>query len=154
MRALPHGGLDESTRLLGLPPTWRASVSPSIAVLRWCALGYGLVFSAPAAFRGSYAAVVATAVCVFVTTWRTVMPVQLGSTHALRRIEPFIDVVLFGVAMGVGREWASPFYFCLLIAVAVVALGWGFVTGGVALVVAVVSVAVSGAVGGGPSPTW
>ena len=152
MRALPHGGLDESTRLLGLPPTWRASVSPSIAVLRWCALGYGLVFSAPAAFRGSYAAVVATAVCVFVTTWRTVMPVQLGSTHALRRIEPFVDVVLFGVAMGVGREWASPFYFCLLIAVAVVALGWGFVTGGVALVVAVVSVAVSGAVGGRSVP--
>lgn len=124
-RAIPHGGLDDSTRHLGLPLSWRASVSPSISVVRWCALGYGLVFSAPQAFRGSYAAVAATAICCFVTTWRSVLPVQLGSDVASRRVEPFVDLVALGIAMGIAGGWASPYYFCLLIAAAVIALGWG-----------------------------
>ncbi|UDY34199.1 GAF domain-containing sensor histidine kinase [Dermatobacter hominis] len=147
-RALPHGGLDDSTRLLGLPPSWRASVSPSIAVVRWCALGYGLVFSAPDAFRGSYSAVVATAICCFVTTWRTVLPLQLGSVRAVRRIEPLVDVVAFGIAMGIAGGWASPYYFCLLISVAVVALGWGGGSGAIALVVGVAAVATTVAIDG------
>ena len=123
-------------------------MSPSIAVVRWCALGYGLVFSAPEAFRGSYAAVVATAVCCFITTWRTVLPLQLGSVRALRRIEPMLDVAAFGIAMGLAGGWASPYYFCLLIAVAVVALGWGAGSAAVSLVVAVASVAATVAVRG------
>jgi signal transduction histidine kinase len=148
IRALPHGGLDDSTRLLGLPPSWRASVSPSIAVVRWCALGYGLVFSAPEAFRGSYSAVIATAICCFVTTWRTVLPLQLGSPLALRRLEPLVDVVALGIGMGIAGAWASPYYFCLLIAVGVVALGWGAGTAAIALVVGVATVATSAALGG------
>jgi signal transduction histidine kinase len=122
-------------------------VSPSIAVVRWCALGYGLVFSAPDAFRGSYSAVVATAICCFVTAWRTVLPLQLGSPRVLRRIEPFVDVVAFGVAMGIVGGWASPYYFCLLIAVAVVALGWGGGSATIAVAVGVVAVAASAATG-------
>ncbi len=145
-RAVPHGGLDDSTRHLGLPPSWRASVSPSISVVRWCALGYGLVFSAPLAFRGSYAAVVATAICCFVTTWRSVLPIQLGSDVAFRRVEPFVDVVALGIAMGIAGGWASPYYFCLLIAAAVIALGWGAWPALVAVLVSVATVAVSAAV--------
>lgn len=145
IRAIPHGGLDDSTRLLGLPAHWRASVSPSIAVIRWCALGYGLLFSAPEAFRGSYSAVVATALCVFATTWRTVLPVQLGSVRAGRRIEPFVDVAVFGVAMGLAGGWASAYYFCLLIAVAVIALGWGAAAGGLAVLWSVLVVGATAA---------
>ena len=147
-RAVPLGGLDDSTRLLGLAPSWRASVSPSIAVVRWSALGYGLVFSAPAAFRGSYAAVAATALAVFVTTWRTVLPLQLGSERALRRIEAFVDVAAFAVCMGVAGGWASPYYFSLLIAVTVLSLGWGAGSGLIAVVVAALGVSVTAAVDG------
>ena len=148
IRAIPHGGLDDSTRLLGLPAHWRASVSPSIAVVRWCALAYGLLFSAPEAFRGSYSAVVATALCVFATTWRTVLPVQLGSVRAGRRIEPFVDVAIFGIAMGLAGGWASAYYFCLLIAVAVIALGWGAAAGALAVLWSVVVVGATAAASG------
>lgn len=117
--------MDDSTRLLGLPPSVRASVSPAIAALRWGALAYGLVFAAPAAFRGSYSAVAATAICFFVTSWRTVIPVQFGAVDLFHRLEPFVDVVALGFAMGLAGGWSSPYYFTLLVAVVVVAFGWG-----------------------------
>lgn len=147
-RAVPLGGLDDSTRLLGVAPSWRTSVSPSIAVVRWSALGYGLMFSAPAAFRGSYAAVVATALAVFVTTWRTVLPLQLGSPRAVRRAEAFLDVAAFAVCMGVAGGWASPYYFSLLIAVTVLSLGWGAGSGFVAVAVATLGVSATAAADG------
>ncbi|MBS1837275.1 MAG: sensor histidine kinase [Actinobacteria bacterium] len=128
--------MDDSTRLLGLPPTWRASVSPAIAALRWGALGYGLIFAAPVAFRGSYAAVAATAICFFVTTWRTVLPLRLGAHDVFHRLEPFVDVAAVGVAMGIAGGWSSPYYFALLVVVAVVGFGWGGGDGTAALFVA------------------
>ena len=79
LRALRYGAMDEATRSIALPPSVRASVSPTISALRWGAVGYGLVLSAPDAFDGSYAAVVTLAVCLFITTWRTIIPIRLGS---------------------------------------------------------------------------
>ena len=80
IRTLPFGGMDDSTRDLSLPPAVRAAVSPAVAALRWGSIGFGMVFAAPQAFRGSYAAVVSLAVCLFVTTWRTTLPIRLGGT--------------------------------------------------------------------------
>jgi len=142
--------VDDSTRLLGLPPSLRASVSPAIAALRWGALGYGLIFAAPAAFRGSYAAVAATAVCFFVTTWRTVLPVQLGANDTFHRVEPFVDVAALGFAMGAWGGWSSPFYFVTLVSVGVVTFGWGAGDGTLALVVTAGAVVVT-SIGDG---TW
>lgn len=125
-------------------------MSPAIAALRWGALGYGLIFAAPAAFRGSYAAVAATAVCFFVTTWRTVLPVQLGASDNFHRVEPFVDVAALGFAMGAWGGWSSPFYFVTLVSVGVVTFGWGAGDGTLALVVTVGAVVVT-SIGDG---TW
>ena len=80
LRALPYGGIDDATRQFELPLQVRAAVTPAISALRWSSVAYGLVFAAPAAFRGQWAPVVALAVCLFLTTWRTVLPLRLAST--------------------------------------------------------------------------
>ena len=46
LRALRYGAADDPTRSIALPPTVRASVSPTISALRWGAVGYGLVLGA------------------------------------------------------------------------------------------------------------
>jgi signal transduction histidine kinase len=134
LRALPFGGLDDSTRSFALPPTVRASVSPAIATLRWGAVGFGLAFAAPEAFRGSYVAVVSVAVCVFVTTWRTVIPIRLASERTRDRVAAFVDVVVIAVAVGIGGGLESPFIFSLMAAMIVVAFGWGYLAGAAGLV--------------------
>ncbi len=146
-RALPYGGMDDATRRIDLPPALRAAVSPAISALRWGALGYGLVFAAPAAFRGSYASVAATAVCLFVTTWRTVIPVRLGSDQPLHELAPLLDLVLLGVVIGYDGGVQSPYYFCLLAALVVVAFGWGWLRGFAGLGVALASLVVGTALG-------
>jgi signal transduction histidine kinase len=139
--------MDDATRRFDLSPSVRAAVSPAINALRWGAVGYGLVFAAPAAFRGSYASVVATGVCLFLTTWRTVIPLRLASTEPLHAIAPFVDVALFGLAVGFDGGVDSPFYFCLLAALVVVAFGWGTARGFLALALAAVTVVIGTAVG-------
>lgn len=142
-RAYPNGGADGATQHLRVPPSWRASVSPAIAVLRWAALAYGLVFAAPMAFRGSATAIAATAVCTFVTTWRTVIPLHLGSRRPWQALEPFVDVAVVGVAVGLSGGWSSPYFFTLLVCVGVVALGWGVLRGGIGFVVACLALVVA-----------
>ncbi|CAB4755666.1 unannotated protein [freshwater metagenome] len=134
LRALPFGGLDDATRSFALPPSIRAGVSPAIATLRWGAVGFGIVFAAPEAFRGSYVAVVTVAVCVFITTWRTVIPIRLASTRFQDRFVAFGDVVIIGLAVGAGGGLESPFIFSLMAAMVVMSFGWGYLAGGIALI--------------------
>lgn len=139
--------MDDATRRLELPPTVRATVSPAVNALRWGALGYGLLFAAPAAFDGSYEAVVATAVCLFLTTWRTVLPIRLASREPLHAVAPFADVVVLGLAVGYDGGLESPFVFCVLAAVVVLAFGWGARRGFAGLALAVVMLLVGTAIG-------
>ncbi len=124
---------------LGIAAGLRAAVNPAINALRWGALGFGLLFAAPEAFRGSYAAVLATAVCLFVTTLRSQLPVQLGSTDLRRSTTPFIDVAVVGAAVGYGGGVESPYFFCLLACIVVVAFGWGAARGGLATVLGILA---------------
>ena len=133
LRALPFGGLDDATRSFALPPSVRASVSPAIATLRWGAAGFGLAFAAPEAFRGSYVAVATIAVCLFITTWRTVIPIRLASARTQDRLVAGTDVAVLGLAVGVGGGLESPFIFSLMAAMVVVAFGWGHLAGGAGL---------------------
>lgn len=142
LRALPFGGLDDATRSFALPPSVRASVSPAIATLRWGAVGFGLAFAAPEAFRGSYVAVATVAVCIFLTTWRTVIPIRLASTRLRDRVVAFTDVAVLGLAVGVGGGLESPFIFSLMAGMVVVAFGWGYLAGGGALLVGAATIAI------------
>ena len=135
LRAMPFGGLDDATRSFALPPSVRASVSPAIATLRWGAVGFGLAFAAPEAFRGSYVAVATIAVCLFITTWRTVIPIRLASERTQDRLVAVSDVIVLGLAVGMGGGLESPFIFSLMAAMVVVAFGWGYLAGGAALVI-------------------
>lgn len=150
IRSLPHGGMDDATRSLVLPPAVRASVSPAVTALRWGAIGYGLLFAAPEAFRGgdrAYATVMATAVCLFITTWRTILPVHLGADDAAHWVAPLLDVVVLGLAVGAAGGLESPYVFCVLAAVVVVTFGWGGRRGALALALALASGAVGLALG-------
>lgn len=154
IRALPHGGMDDATRSMRLPPNVRATVSPAVTTLRWAAMGYGLLFTgfefaAPDASSRSYAAVMATAVCLFLTTWRTVLPVRLGSADATDSVPPLLDVVLLGVAVGAADGLGSPYIFCVVVAITVVAFGWGTARGAIALGVGLAAMALGTVLGPG-----
>ncbi len=133
LRALRYGGMDDATRSIALPPSVRASVSPTISALRWGAVGYGLVLSAPDAFNGSYSAVITLAVCLFITTWRTIIPIRLGSPNATERLAAYGDVALLAFATGFDGGLESPFIFPVMIALVIVSFGWGYLDGAIAL---------------------
>jgi len=135
LRALRYGAMDEATRSIALPPSVRASVSPTISALRWGAVGYGLVLSAPDAFEGSYSAVITLAVCLFITTWRTIIPIRLGSTTPSERLVAYGDVVVLAFGTGFGGGLESPFIFTVMIALVVVSFGWGYLDGAIALAI-------------------
>jgi len=118
-------------------PSYQTIIGPAILALRWGSVGFGLLFAAPAAFRGSYTAVVATAVCLFVTTYRTMIPVRPGATDWRSVVTPFLDVVAVGIVVGVDGGVESPYFFVLLSAVIVVTLGWGGWRGAIAAAIGV-----------------
>src|SRR6187401_2795645 len=63
LRALPHGGLDESTRRFEIPPSLRGSLAPIIVAIRWAAVAYGMIFVTKAALGGDLGAVFGLGVC-------------------------------------------------------------------------------------------
>ncbi len=137
LRALRYGAVDEATRSIALPPSARASVSPVISAMRWGAVGYGLVLSTPAMLEGSYGAVVTLAVSLFVTTWRTILPLRLGSDRTSDRLSGFVDVAVLALSTGVSGGLGSPFIFSVMIAMVVVSFGWGYADGGGAFVLSI-----------------
>ena len=67
--------------------------------------------------------------CLFVTTWRTTLPIRLGAIDGGGQIEPMVDIVVLGVAVGYGGGLESSLVFCVITAVVVVAFGWGLARG-------------------------
>jgi hypothetical protein len=135
LRTIPYGGIDDSTKNFELPPAVRATVGPLVNSLRWGALTFGIVFAAPRAFDGDLQVVITLTVCIFITCWRTALPIKLASTRRMDRAVAFSDTAILGAAIGVSDGLSSPFVYCLLAAILVVAFGWGTVNGMVAIVV-------------------
>ncbi len=131
LRAIPHGGLDDSARRLAAPPALRALVSPVVVVVRWTAVMVGLVAAVvrPQGITGD--ALVTMAVCVPLTVWRSVLPLKLGSRRQVDRAPALIDAVILGAAIGWSGAWDSPFAAVPVVAVALAALGWGYGTGAI-----------------------
>lgn len=122
---LPLGGVDDSNRNLALPPALRANLGPLTNSLRWGAVGFGLVYAVPKAIDGDLAVVLALSLCMFLTTWRTVIPLGLGNSALMARIPAVTDSAVLGLAMGVSGGPSSTFVGCLVAAVLIVAMGWG-----------------------------
>ncbi len=145
LRTLPYGGIDDAARSLRLPPAVQATVSPVIMSIRWGAAMFGMVFAATQAKANGDLDVVGTlAVILFLTTWRTLRPIRLGSTRPLDRILSFSDAVLVGLAVGWSGAFTSPFIFCVLAVAAVTAFGWGLASGLACLVLGGVVMSVVG----------
>ena len=95
------------------------------------------MLSAPDAFEGSYSAVAALATALFITTWRTILPIRLGSPLRGERLAAYGDVVVLAFATGYGGGLESPFIFTVMIALVVVSFGWGYFDGAAAFLAAV-----------------
>ncbi|MCB1283600.1 MAG: GAF domain-containing sensor histidine kinase [Microthrixaceae bacterium] len=126
LRTLRLGGTDTASRHLKLSPEAHAALPPAITAARWAAIAYGMIFGAQQAFGGSYSVVVSLTVCLFLTSWRSIIPTQLGAPDRGAQIVALIDVAIFGLGVGISAGPTSPFIFCFLVALAVPALGWGY----------------------------
>ncbi|MFV0316297.1 MAG: sensor histidine kinase [Microthrixaceae bacterium] len=115
-----------------------ATVDPAVMVLRWASVGYGLVAIAPERAGADWGDVGLLALCVFLTTLRTIMPLRLGADTGYDRALPVVDVAVFSVAVGLSGATESPWLLCLLTALGLAAYGWGR---GHALVSGIVAVA-------------
>lgn len=129
--ALSEAGARPKARAAVEPTTtggtavFAATVGPATTVLRWASVGYGLVAIAPDRVGSGWDDVVLLALCVFLTTLRTIMPLNLGSDDRLDRALPLVDVAVFAVAVGLSGATESPWLLCLLTAVGLAAYGWG-----------------------------
>lgn len=150
LRALPYGGTDDASLGLRLPAPVQATVSPVIAAVRWGAVMYGMVAAVTRANKGNLEVVIALAVVLFLTTWRTLRPIRLGSNEPARRLVPLFDAVLVGAAVGWSGNVTSPFVFCVLATAVVAAFGWGLAAGAATTVLGVASVAVAAIVSDDP----
>lgn len=125
-----------------------AGVGPAITVLRWSSVGYGVVAIAPERVGVGWTDVFLLAICVFLTTLRTIMPLELGATDRLGRATPLVDVVVFAIVVGWSGGTESPWLLCLLTAVGLAAYGWGrrvaLLAGACAVVVVTGATQVSG----------
>ncbi len=148
LQALPHGGLDESTRRFAVPPAARATLAPLVGALRWAAVAFAMIFSTKQALRGDLGAVVGLSMAVFITAWRTILPLRLGSAVTSDRVVAITDTALLGAALGYAAGPENPLVASVLVAVAVAALGWGYAIGGAAAVAAYVGMLVGAAIDG------
>jgi hypothetical protein len=99
-----HGGIDEAARSLALPPQVRHDL-PMINALRWAAVMYGMIFGANEVFQGHFEVVTTLTVCLFLTTWRTMIPIRLGSTATTDRTTASPMRWMIGLAVG---HWVGP----------------------------------------------
>ena len=125
LRAAPYGGMDDAARGLRLAPAIQATVSPVITAMRWGSTMFGMIYAATRASAGDGAVVLTLAVVLFLTTWRTLRPIRLGSARQLDLMLALSDAALVGAAIGVSGGFESPFAFSLLAVAAVAAFGWG-----------------------------
>jgi signal transduction histidine kinase len=129
LRALPYGGVDDGALSLRLPPAVHATISPVVAALRWGAVMFAMVSAVTRANKGDYGVVSAVSVVLFLTTWRTLRPIRLGSDRWRDRGLAISDTVWVGLAVGWSGAFSSPFIFCALACAAVGAFGWGLRAG-------------------------
>ena len=140
----------DPTRHFEARPAVRSTVSPIIVSSRWAAVMFATVFATELALEGDLNIVASLTLCLFITTWRTALPLVLGSASKPDRVVAVTDCLLLGAAVGWSGSLVSPFIFCAMAAVAVAALGWGGALGWAGLGAALVGMAATSGLAG----TW
>ncbi len=137
MRALKTGDGTVEVNVL------TSSLAAVLTLLRWGAIAIGLGWAATQASEGRVGAVGTLAVAIFVATFRTVIPLRTDASSNSALIFACLDVAVLGAGLGISAGLNSPFVGCLMVAVAVVAFGWGLPAGAAASVIAFASTGVS-----------
>jgi signal transduction histidine kinase len=83
------------------------------------------------------------AVAIFVATFRTIIPLRTDASSRSALLFAIGDVVVLGLGLGISAGLNSPFVGCIMVAVAVVAFGWGLSFGAIASVLAFASAGIS-----------
>ncbi len=125
LRALRNGGLDDAARALELGPSVAGSLSAVLAALRWGAVMAGVGWAATRAAGGEVSIVVTLSIVVFMASWRTIRPIRLGTDSQAQQGLALTDVAILSVAVGIDDGLSNPFVGAVIVAVAVVAFGWG-----------------------------
>ncbi len=119
-----------------------------IIAIRWIAVLIGLGFTATRVSEGNLGLVATVAITVFITCYRSISPINLGSrltrTEAGIETSPTIslffgvaDVVILSAAIGIVDGFSNPFVGSVFAAIAVVAFGFGFLRGLLAITLGV-----------------
>lgn len=138
MRALRHGGVDDAGRALELGPSVAGSLSAVLAALRWGAVMVGVGWAATRAAAGELPIVATLTIAIFLASWRTIRPIRLGDSSQSQQAFALSDVAILAAAVGVADGLSNPFVGAVLVAVALVAFGWGLRLGAWAAATALV----------------
>ncbi len=144
---LPTSNVEQDS--IKVPAAIQSMLSPLIAALRWCAVVLGTALTASDAADGDIGRVVTTSICLYLTTWRTMRPIQLGSDNRSQWVMGLTDTALLGAAVGLNDGLLSPFAFSVAAAAAVAGFGWGSRHGLAALGAGVLAMAISSTIAGG-----
>lgn len=122
-----------STKARLLSPGALASLTAVIAALRWGAVMIGLVWALPSATdtdrNNNLQVIVTITVVIFLTSWRTIVPLRFGEPGAWPLGKAWIDVAVLGIAIGISDGLSGPFTASLIVGVAVAGFGWGLGAG-------------------------
>lgn len=113
-----------------------ASLNAVLGALRWGAVMLGLVFAAQQAAAGELRVVGTVAITIFMTSWRTIVPLKLGDPSPYRVAMALADVAIFSVAVGLSAGFGNPMVGTLFVAVGIAGLGWGLAVGTTAALLA------------------
>lgn len=152
IRTVPYGGVDDTALDMQLPPGARATISPIVNSARWGALMVGMVFEITRAIDEQRMEIVAAVtVCLFLTCFRTVMPLRLASPKPAHRLTAIADVAILGASVGYAGGTASAFTYSVVVAIVLAAFGWSFLLGAIAMGVGGVSIALGRILDLGPN---
>jgi len=85
----------------------------------------GLALSVGEAADGQVPVVVTLAVAIFVTSLRTIFPVNFSAAGRTQMVKAIGDALILGAAIGFSNGLSSPFVGCATVAIIVAGFGWG-----------------------------
>jgi len=89
----------------------------------------GLALAVGEAAKGEVPVVVTLAVAIFVTSLRTIFPVNFSAAGRTQMAKAVGDALILGVAIGFSEGLSSPFVGCATVAIIVAGFGWGIPVG-------------------------
>ncbi len=85
----------------------------------------GVGWAATRAAAGELPIVATLTIAIFLASWRTIRPIRLGDRSQSQQAFALSDVAILSAAVGIADGLSNPFVGAVIVAVALVAFGWG-----------------------------